>query len=55
MSREEIVVQLVADLGRIKGELSVAERNQVLDAVRKAKTISQAQKHRIIATLEPSS
>lgn len=51
MSREEIVGQLVADLSRIKGELSGAARSQALEAIGRARTISDIHKRRILAAL----
>lgn len=51
MSREEIIKQLAADFSRIKGELTVAARGQVLEVVRGAKTISDAHRRRVVAAL----
>jgi hypothetical protein len=48
---EEIVAQLVADYSRIKGELSAAARALAQEAVRKAKTVPDSQKRRILASL----
>lgn len=51
MSREAVIVQLVADPARIKGELSPATRAAAADAIGRAVTIPQIEKDRILARL----
>jgi len=43
----DIVAQIAADIGRIKGSLNETTKKQVVDAVRKARTISPADRRAI--------
>jgi hypothetical protein len=52
MGLEEIIRQLVGDLSRIKGELSIAAQAQVAGAVRRARTVSALHKRRICTVLK---
>jgi len=51
MSRETILWQLVGDVSRVKGELSATARIEVVEMIRRAKTISAVHRSRILAVL----
>lgn len=51
MTLEEIITQVVADHSRIKGELSATARSEVVQAIRRARTVSADHKRRIFAVL----
>lgn len=52
MKREDVLKALMADPNGIKGEVSADVRNQIVAAVKFAKTIEKDKKSRIIAALE---
>ena len=47
----EVISQLLADVGRVKGGLTVAAKDQVVSAVKRARTISPADKELITSAL----
>ena len=51
MSSSNLLDQLVADPARIRGEVSAPARSRIVEAVRKARTISPLHKGRILAAL----
>ena len=52
MKREEVIKSLMANPAGIKGEISFNVRNQIVAAVKFAKTIDKDKKNRIITALE---
>lgn len=52
MKREEVIKSLMTDPSAIKGAVSPDVRNQIVAAVKFAKTIDKDRKNRIIAALE---
>ncbi len=50
--REEVIRALLADPAAIKGEISTDVREQIMAAVKIAKTIGKDKKNRIISSLE---
>ena len=52
MKREDVIKNLMADPTRIKNEVSIEIRSQILAAVKFAKTIDKDKKNRIIAALQ---
>ena len=52
MKREEVIKSLMADPSAIQGTVSSDIRNQIMAAVKFAKTIDKDKKNRILAALE---
>ena len=52
MKREDVIKALMADPDSIKGDVSTDVRNQIVAAVKFAKTIEKDKKNRILAVLE---